>query len=137
MPGLPLRPDVRGYNLMIRLSTAAILLCALLLGGCVAKQEVPFVYRPDIQQGNVVTKEMLSRLEPGMEKRKVRFLLGTPLVVDTFNQNRWDYVYTFNPLYGDLVQRRVSLFFDNERLARLDGDVQPLGSIPPQEPRPS
>ncbi len=107
-----------------------VIIVAWLLVGC-EKKQVPFAYRPDVQQGNVVTKEMLGRLEPGMEKRKVRFLLGTPLIVDTFNQNRWDYIYTFNPLFGDIVQRRVSLFFEDQRLKRIDGDVKKLADIEP------
>ncbi|HXF65751.1 MAG TPA: outer membrane protein assembly factor BamE, partial [Burkholderiales bacterium] len=52
-------------------------------------------YKMDIQQGNVVTQEMISKLRPGMTRSQVRFALGTPLVVDPFRTNRWDYVYLY------------------------------------------
>ncbi|RKZ36171.1 MAG: outer membrane protein assembly factor BamE, partial [Gammaproteobacteria bacterium] len=83
-------------------------LASLLLAAC-AQQTIPGVYRIDIQQGNVVTQDMLDRLETGMEKRKVRYLLGTPLIIDTFNSGRWDYLYSFQPGGGKRVQRRISL----------------------------
>ena len=93
------------------------------LVGCAPK--IPGIYRIDIQQGNVVDQDMLDRLEPGMEKRKVRFILGTPLLVDTFNQDRWDYLYSISEGGGTRQQRHVSLYFEDERLARIEGDVQP------------
>ena len=113
---------------MIRLASAFRLLPAtaavlLLLAGCSAK--IPGVYRIDIQQGNVVEQEMLDRLEPGMEKRKVRFILGTPLLVDTFNQDRWDYLYSISEGGDTRQQRSVSIFFEDERLSRIEGDVRP------------
>ena len=104
----------------------ASLLATALLGGCEARQ-IPGVYRIDVQQGNVVTPEQIARLEPGMEQRKVRFIMGSPLLIDVFNQERWDYVYEFRPgsFFGDPVHRRVSLYFENELLARVEGDVEP------------
>ena len=104
-----------------RLFRAALLGMALLGTAC---SNVPLgVYRVDVQQGNVLTEEMLAQLTPGMEKRKVRFLLGTPILVDTFNQDRWDYIYTFARGGGTIEQRQVTLFFEDERLARIEGDV--------------
>ena len=100
---------------------AALLGVALLGTAC---SNVPLgVYRVDVQQGNVLSEEMLAQLTPGMEKRKVRFLLGTPMLVDTFNQDRWDYIYTFARGGGTIEQRQVTLFFEDERLARIEGDV--------------
>ena len=92
---------------------------------------MPGVYRIDIQQGNVITQEQLAALERGMEKRKVRFILGTPLVVDTFNQDRWDYYYSIEKLREDRMQRIVSVFFEDERLVRVGGDV--LAALGPIE----
>nr|VFK39154.1 MAG: Outer membrane protein assembly factor BamE, lipoprotein component of the BamABCDE complex [Candidatus Kentron sp. SD]VFK39816.1 MAG: Outer membrane protein assembly factor BamE, lipoprotein component of the BamABCDE complex [Candidatus Kentron sp. SD]VFK78831.1 MAG: Outer membrane protein assembly factor BamE, lipoprotein component of the BamABCDE complex [Candidatus Kentron sp. SD] len=74
------------------------------------------IYKIDIQQGNVVTQEMLDKLERGMDKRKVRFILGTPLVVGVFNKDRWDYVYSFQSGGGDREQSSLSLFFENDEL---------------------
>ena len=59
-----------------------MLMLTTVLGAC-SLSELPGLYRIDIQQGNVVTQEMLAQLEPGMDKRRVRFVLGTPLVADT------------------------------------------------------
>ncbi len=100
----------------------AVLLGATLLGtGC---SDLPVgVYRIDVQQGNVLDETMLARLSPGMEKRKVRFVLGTPMLIDTFNQDRWDYVFTYSRRGGRIEQRQITLFFEDELLVRIEGDV--------------
>ncbi|RME33385.1 MAG: outer membrane protein assembly factor BamE, partial [Gammaproteobacteria bacterium] len=88
--------------------------------------EIPWVYRIDVQQGNVVTQEMLAQLRPGMDKRKVRYIMGTPLVIDTFHQDRWDYIYSYRGGRSwTREQRRVSLYFEDDRLVRVEGDVRP------------
>ncbi|MGQ0657189.1 MAG: outer membrane protein assembly factor BamE domain-containing protein [Chromatiales bacterium] len=87
--------------------------------------DLPIVYKIDVQQGNVVTQEMLAQLEPGIDKAKVRYIMGTPLVVDVFHQDRWDYLYTMQKRGGQRVQRRVSLYFKNDQLDHIDGDVKP------------
>jgi outer membrane protein assembly factor BamE len=101
----------------------AALFAVCLLSAC-ADVPLPGVYRIDIQQGNVITQEQLAALEAGMEKRKVRFILGTPLVTDAFNQQRWDYYYSLEQRGEDRVQRIVSVFFDGERLSHVTGDVR-------------
>jgi outer membrane protein assembly factor BamE len=100
------------------------MLAVLLVAGC-SIENIPGIYRIDIQQGNVVTQEMIDQLEPGMDRRKVRFILGTPLLRDTFNEDRWDYIYSYQRGGGKRVQRRVSVYFENERLAKIEGDVRP------------
>jgi len=90
---------------------------------------IPGVYRIDIQQGNVVEQQMLDRLEIGMERSKVRFIMGTPLLVDPFNQDRWDYVYRIRRGSGEEIGQRVSLHFAGDRLARVDGNLA-SGAIP-------
>jgi outer membrane protein assembly factor BamE len=98
--------------------------------------DLPIVYKIDVQQGNVVTQEMLAKLQPGMDKSKVRFIMGTPLVVDVFHQNRWDYLYTLQKRGGEVKQRRVSLYFRDDKLDRIEGDVKPAsGAIAVQEHR--
>ncbi|MDO9189168.1 MAG: outer membrane protein assembly factor BamE, partial [Sulfurimicrobium sp.] len=84
-----------------------------------------------IQQGNVVTQEMLSRLKPGMTRSQVRFALGTPLVTDVFHPNRWDYVYRLQKAGKLVEQRRVTAVFENDLLLRIEGDVVPAGSAKP------
>ncbi len=107
-------------KLLIFLFAAA----TVLLQAC-SVEKLPGIYRIDIQQGNVVTQDMLARLEHGMSKEKVRRILGTPAIVDTFHQQRWDYIYTFQEGGGERVERRISLLFKNERLDQIKGDVKP------------
>ncbi|MDC0183214.1 outer membrane protein assembly factor BamE [Nitrosomonadales bacterium] len=86
---------------------------------------LPKVYKIDIQQGNEITSEMLMKLKPGMTKSQVRFVLGTPLIQDTFHQERWDYVYVMR-IYDVLVERRhVVLNFEDEKLKNISGEVIP------------
>jgi len=103
------------------------LVLALLLGAC-ALPDFMTPYRIDIQQGNYITQEMVSQLKPGMSKDQVRFVLGTPLLTDIFHAERWDYVYSFDRRGQPREQRRVAVFFQDGKLARLDGDVVPAGA---------
>lgn len=115
---------------MVIVPCSAIFGLAVLAIGC-----SKFPYRLDVQQGNVITQEMVDKLEPGMDKRKVEFILGTPLVTDVFNRDRWDYVYTFKSGGGEMAERRLILFFENERLARIEGDIQPRVGPHDEPPR--
>jgi outer membrane protein assembly factor BamE len=80
-------------------------------------------YRIDVRQGNMVTQEMVAQLRPGQTREQVRFILGTPLVADIFHADRWDYVYRLQTGKGEVQQRRFVVFFDNNKLARVGGDV--------------
>ena len=69
---------------------------------------------------------MIDKLRPGMTKSQVRFVLGTPLVVDTFNQSRWDYYYNRLSSQGKETQEQVTIFFNAEdKLERMSGDYLP------------
>jgi len=103
---------------------ALTLSLALLLGAC-APPDFMAPYRIDIQQGNYITQEMVSQLKPGMSKEQVRYLLGTPLLTDIFHAERWDYVYSFDRRGQPREHRRIAVFFQDGKLARLDGDVAP------------
>jgi outer membrane protein assembly factor BamE len=94
------------------------------------------VYKVDIQQGNVVTQEMIAQLELFMPSKKVRFIMGTPLIVDVFHQQRWDYLYSWQPGRGERVQRHIALFFDEkDRLIQVTGDIK-VGQRRTQQRRP-
>lgn len=80
-------------------------------------------HRIEVQQGNLVTQEMVARLKPGMTPSQVRFLLGTPLIVDPFHVNRWDYAYSISKGGEVLERRRVTLRFENDRLTSIEGDI--------------
>jgi outer membrane protein assembly factor BamE len=98
---------------------------AALLAACAEPPKIPGFtpYRMEIQQGNFVTQEMVSRLEPGMSKDQVRSILGTPLLTDIFDADRWDYLYTRQGQDGKREERRLAVHFSDGKLARLDGDV--------------
>ena len=105
-----------------------IILFALLCASCSSALPSLKPYRMDIQQGNVVTSKMMMQLRPGMTKSQVRFIMGTPLVQDSFHSNRWDYFYQMRQEGKIIEQRRVILEFENEALTRVRGDVIPAGS---------
>ena len=84
----------------------------------------PFLYKIDIQQGNVIEQEMLNKLRPGMDKNQVRFIMGTPVIVDPFHNERWEYVYSFQKGGGVREQRHITLHFKDERLVYATGDIE-------------
>lgn len=107
---------------------SALLVATLLLAGC-STLEFPFVYRIDIEQGNIITQEMVDQLRPGMSRSQVEYVMGSALLKDTFNDNRWDYLYGLREGdSGERTQRRLSVFFADDRLVRLEGDFRPGAS---------
>jgi len=87
--------------------------------------EFPGVYKIGIPQGNIITQEMIDQLRPGMTKRQVIFVMGTPLVRDPYHQDRWDYVYNYQPGGGIRGQEKVTVFFVDDGLVRFTGDFTP------------
>jgi outer membrane protein assembly factor BamE len=94
-------------------------------------------YKIDIQQGNVITQEMVSKLKPGMTRSQVTFILGTPLVSDPFRPERWDYVYEFIHRGKVKDRRRLTLVFENDLLKTIGGDVSVAAPSPQGEAVPS
>ena len=99
----------------------------------------PGVYRIDVEQGNIVTQEMADQLQPGMSKRQVRFILGTPLIEDSFNLDRWDYPYVKRNGQNVLAESLLTVVFDGDTLAEVRGDYVPVafGGTPPPELEPA
>lgn len=89
---------------------------ALPIAGC------HIVYTPDVQQGNLLDKKAVDQLKPGMSKRQVLVLLGTPSVKTPFDQSRWDYVSTQAHRGGPMKVRTFTLAFNNDTLVSTDGD---------------
>lgn len=102
-----------------------ILLLALLCASCGTALPSVKPYKLDVQQGNVVTSKMLLQLRPGMTQSQVRFIMGTPLIQDSFHGKRWDYVYLMRENGKITEQRRVILDFENDVLKTVRGDVIP------------
>ena len=96
-------------------AASAIALGTALLAGCA-------VYKPEVLQGNFVSREQVSVLQPGMSREQVRQVLGTPLLTDMFRANRWDYVFTTQHRKGVEPQKyAVAVFFEGDALARIEG----------------
>ncbi|MBX7134802.1 MAG: outer membrane protein assembly factor BamE, partial [Fimbriimonadaceae bacterium] len=117
------------------------LLTGIALAGCSSTPDVASYltpYKIDVRQGNFVSQEMVAQLRPGLSRDQVRFILGSPLVVDAFHTDRWDYVYRFQPGRGEAQQRRLAVYFEDGKLARVDGDVVAEdGARAPAEAKPA
>lgn len=111
-------------KLLPRLSLLAALSSVAACSG-IGNLDFPGVYKIGIPQGNIITQDMVDQLRPGMTKRQVIFVMGTPLVRDPFHQDRWDYIYSFQPGGGVRGQERVTVFFQNDQLQRFEGDFVP------------
>ena len=107
-----------------------VVACSLLAACSSYKPSFINEYRIDVQQGNVLTQEMVGQLKPGQTRDQVRFILGSPLLTDIFHRDRWDYVYRFRDgRTGAVESRQFSVFFDAEgRLLRAAGDTG-VGSV--------
>ena len=87
------------------------------------------VHRIDIQQGNLVTQDQVAKIKPGMSRLDVRTALGTPLLQDVFNGNRWDYYFSldqgtkYGPFGRDKQQYKVTVLFENDKVAKIDGQA--------------
>ncbi len=110
------------------LSKSLILMaCSLLLGACLKP------YQPDIQQGNIINNSDLREIRAGMSKQEVLFILGTPMVIDPFNEQRWDYFYSRRDQQRrETDQRIITVIFNGDSLKELRGDVT-LANVPTLE----
>jgi outer membrane protein assembly factor BamE len=81
------------------------------------------IYKIDIPQGNLIEAEEAAELRPGLTRRQVEFLLGTPAVTDPFHPDRWDYVYFFKPGRGEPERRALSVIFQGDQVARIEGEI--------------
>jgi len=122
------------------------LIALLLLAGCSYVPSLP--YKIEVQQGNVITQEMVDKLKPGMTRSQVRFALGSPMISDAFHENRWDYIYRLEQSGRLVEQRNLTVFFEDDKLARLGGSFslaafnrptmqhmeasRPAGALPPE-----
>ena len=100
-----------------------IVVAASLLTAC----SNSLLHRLDQQQGNLVTEQMIKQLKPGMDREQVLFIMGQPVLRNSFDSDRWDYIYTFAPKSRSPEKRFITLYFDEDRLNRLVGNHDLLG----------
>jgi outer membrane protein assembly factor BamE len=82
-------------------------------------------YRPDVQQGNFVSQEMIEQVKIGQTREQIMFILGTPLLTDMFHKDRWDYPFYLARGNGELTTSRVTLYFKDDKLDHFDGGKLP------------
>jgi len=102
-----------------RIALFSTLLLALLLGGCNA------IYKVDIYQGSLLEKADVDQLKPGMSKRQVALLIGSPSIQDPFHHDRWDYLASVSKRGGETEVKNLVLHFEGDTLARVEGDYFP------------
>jgi outer membrane protein assembly factor BamE len=98
-----------------------ILICSLLLASLLGLGGCEIVYKLPTRQGNVIEQKQLDQLQVGMTRDQVKFLLGTPIASDPFRAERWDYFGYYKSPRGQVSSRTVTLFFDDNKLARMEG----------------
>ncbi len=111
------------YSTLVRVSLIAGL-SALTLSAC-SGTKWGFPYRASVQQGNWLTETQVNRLQVGMTREQVHFLLGTPTLQDIFHSDRWDYPYFYKPGTGEPELRHFTVWFEGDSLSRWEGDQQP------------
>ena len=99
-----------------------VLIICLLTTGCSSVRNFSLKpYRINIQQGNYLEEKEVDQVQPGMTRGQVRFLLGTPMVADFFNTDRWDYVYFLKVgRTGDVYRRHFIVFFEGDETVRVE-----------------
>jgi outer membrane protein assembly factor BamE len=98
-----------------------IVLFTLLISGCSILDSL--TYKVNKQQGNITEHKHVDKLEIGMTKEQVKFLLGTPMSIDSFDHNHWDYIYTYQAGNDDATRNNLSVFFENNKLVRIEGEA--------------
>ncbi|NCT66352.1 MAG: outer membrane protein assembly factor BamE [Rhodanobacteraceae bacterium] len=83
------------------------------------------IYKVDTQQGNLFDKATVEALQPGMSKRQVLLVMGSPSIISPFDQNRWDYVSTMRRGRNSMQTKDLTLYFENDSLVKIDGDYFP------------
>jgi outer membrane protein assembly factor BamE len=107
-----------------------ILLSFLFISAC----SIPKVYKLTIQQGNIVTQDMIDELQPGMTKRQVAYVMGTPLIRSPYQQDRWDYLYTLERRDEVVKNYQITVFFDGDSYTHFEGELpQEVGQEDQQE----
>jgi outer membrane protein assembly factor BamE len=101
-----------------------LIILSLSLAAC-GNVRFPGVYKISVEQGNIIDQEMVDQLKPGMSKTQVEYILGSPLIKDTFNADRWDYLYSIQKGDDSRKQHRLTVFFEGDTLHHFTGDFVP------------
>ena len=103
----------------INLRFLKLLFLTIILSSC----SIPRIYQVVVSQGNLVDQEMISKLEVGMTESQVKFVMGTPLIADTFYPERWDYFTSVTQGSKTYTEQKIILYFEDNKLARWEGEL--------------
>ncbi len=99
----------------------SILVFITIATGC-SVNDLPFIYKVEVQQGNLLTKEELEKVKIGMSKRHITYLIGSPNIIDPFHKDRWEYIFTLKPGRGDYKENKITFLFDkDDKLTKIIG----------------
>jgi len=107
---------------------------------CACGSKLLTVYKIDVQQGNALDTEMVNKVQVGMTKEQVQYILGSPLITDAFHPERWDYIYLFTPGYGEQERKQFTVIFDRDEVIELskknivEGDTAGIKRNPEDQP---
>ena len=114
---------------------ACVVCCMTALSGC--EKGLLTIYKIDVQQGNALQAEDVEKIRLGMNREQVLFVLGSPLIVDSFHPDRWDYIYMLKPGYAQTQRSQLTLIFDRDKVIEMirhdSGGVQ----VPAEESEPT
>ena len=99
----------------------SVVLLSILVSSCSIVDS--FVYKINKQQGNITEQKQVDKLEIGMTKEQVRFVMGTPMTIDSFNIDRWDYIYTYKPGHGEVTRNNLTVYFEDNKLTKIEGEA--------------
>ena len=102
-----------------KFNSVVLMTLILLSSGC----SFPEMYRVVISQGNLVDQDMIDKLEIGMTESQVKFVMGSPLISDTFYPNRWDYFTSVTQGTKTYTEQKITLYFEDSKLARWEGNL--------------
>ena len=113
---------------------AVILACLAQTACTMPRFKLPRVHKVTVQQGNVITQRMVDELKPGLTRSQVAFIMGEPVFRNTFDDDRWDYLYLIEIPGVYKEQKRLTVFFDGDVMTHWDGDFTPTAITPPDVP---
>jgi outer membrane protein assembly factor BamE len=113
----------------VRILAIVVLMLSGSISAC-SYLKFPGVYRIAVQQGNIIDQKKVDQLKVGMNKRQVQFVMGSALLNDAFHEDRWDYIYQLRIGEETLRDRRFTVYFENDKLVRFEGDYEPNDATP-------